>query len=158
MSTTFSTANTLHGSHESEELNHEPMPVVRLLQDVRELTNNLFDLASKTMADLQRANRKRERGGRRPDETLLLEQEEFLSGRLARSSDLDHLIEDMLRSDFKALSLVWGNGAGRPFLSFREFDDERSTVLTHSRSRRQIAAGRDDGAHECRKPSPNHPR
>ena len=79
--------------------------------------SNVFDMTARTIRDLQNVEQHKKGRGPWANERQLKEREVLLSGLPRRIVKFQEEIADMRRADFAALSLVWGNGAGR-FLNY----------------------------------------
>jgi hypothetical protein len=88
------------------------LPIVSLLEDVDAYAGSVFDMSAKTINDLQRIEKFKSDRGELVDWRKLGEREVLLTSFLRRIEEVQEDLTDRRRSDFAALSLVWGTGTG----------------------------------------------
>jgi gamma-glutamyltranspeptidase len=89
------------------------LPVVSLLEDAIAYAEEVFDIAAKTISDLQRLEQLKRDRGEQADWRRLGEREVLLSGFLRNVEDLRETLTDIRRADFVALTLVWSRSTGK---------------------------------------------
>lgn len=97
----------------SDESYLQTLPIVSLLKDVDAYAGRVFDIAAKTVNDLQTVEQLKSSRGEIADWKKLEDREVILAGLLRGIKNIQENLTEMRRADWVSLSLVWGNGIGR---------------------------------------------